>query len=294
MSPRKRYRTLWRWLGTLAGVGLVALLLGSRGMREAWAQMGRMSPGWLALALGLYVLGQGCNALRWRALLRGQGFRLPFSRIFAWVLVGHTASMFLPSSIGGDGVRFLAAATWVPAKTRLALTLVLDRVINALAMVALLPVSLAVFAGPLGLGMVGLASWGEGVQRWRQRARTLWEGLRSVPARVVGEAWLWAWPSNLLPMAGTWVMARSLGMAVSYVDVVAAQTLSYWVTLLPISVYGWGVREAAYTVLFTTLGATVEQAVALALWRRVLDVALALPGALLWSRWVTPWRERAP
>jgi len=92
-------------------------------------------------------------------------------------------------------------------------------------------------------------------------------------------AFLAAWPSNLLPMAATWVLARALGMSVTYWQVVGVQTVTYFLSVLPISVNGLGVREVAYTTLYVALGASLEQASSLALLTRLLTTIITLPGA---------------
>jgi len=58
--------------------------------------------------------------------------------------------------------------------------------------------------------------------------------------------------------------------------------ITYFITLLPVSVNGYGVREVAITGLYMQVGATFEQAAALAIVSRVMLVAETLPG-VLWA-----------
>lgn len=294
MSSR-RMPPWWQIVGTLLGLALVLAWLGPRQLSQVGRLAVRLPLLWLLAALGMYFAGQCFNALRWYTVLQAQGLRLAPGRVLVLVMLGHTASQFLPSSIGGDGVRFLVAARWVQARAALALSLIVDRALNLLAMAGLLPWPVSMFMGGwtgwMGMGLLPgrpgrWAAWG------KAHVRSLGDTLRRLPPKHLVLAWCWAWPSNLLPMAGTWLLARGLGMSVSYGQVIAVQTVSYWVTLLPVSLYGWGLREATYTVLFTALGVSAEQAVALAVWRRVVDWLLALPGAVLWPRWVLPRQER--
>jgi uncharacterized membrane protein YbhN (UPF0104 family) len=91
-------------------------------------------------------------------------------------------------------------------------------------------------------------------------------------------AFLAAWPSNLLPMAGTYLVARQLGIDISFWQIVAVQTVTYFLSVLPISFNGYGLREATYTTLYPALGATLEQATTLALVTRFLMVLVTVPG----------------
>jgi len=92
-------------------------------------------------------------------------------------------------------------------------------------------------------------------------------------------AFLAAWPSDLFPMAATYLVARQLGMNISFWDVLAVQAVAYFVSLLP-SINGYGWREATYTSLYTALGASLEQASTLALVTRFVSVLATVPGAL--------------
>jgi hypothetical protein len=57
--------------------------------------------------------------------------------------------------------------------------------------------------------------------------------------------------------------------------------------VLPISVNGYGLREVAYTTLYSALGASVEQASTLALVTRFLTVLATIPGAIWLSSTVS-------
>ncbi len=72
-----------------------------------------------------------------------------------------------------------------------------------------------------------------------------------------------------------------MGFPVSFIEFVAVYTLVYLATLVPISLNGIGVQEVAFVYLLPHLGATPEQALALALIARVFYVATSLPGAAL-------------
>ena len=88
-------------------------------------------------------------------------------------------------------------------------------------------------------------------------------------------------------MAATYLIARQLGMNVTYWQVISVQTVTYFLSLLPISVNGYGLREVAYTTLYAALGSTLEQASTLALVTRFLIVLTTLPGAIWLSSSVT-------
>jgi uncharacterized membrane protein YbhN (UPF0104 family) len=76
------------------------------------------------------------------------------------------------------------------------------------------------------------------------------------------------------------ILAHELGIDVNLAQVAGVTGLTYFLTLLPISLNGWGVREVGVVALYSTLGAEADQAVALALVSRALLMISSLPGAI--------------
>jgi len=75
------------------------------------------------------------------------------------------------------------------------------------------------------------------------------------------------------------LLARGIGIPVTPIQVAGATTITYFLTLVPIAINGYGIREAAILAVYLPLGASSEQATALALVSRALAVLVTLPGA---------------
>jgi uncharacterized membrane protein YbhN (UPF0104 family) len=81
-----------------------------------------------------------------------------------------------------------------------------------------------------------------------------------------------------------YTLARGLAISVALYQVMGVTAITYLITLLPISVNGYGVREVTMTALYIYLGATVEQASTLAIVSRFMMLVVTLPGALWFPR----------
>ncbi|GAB4483807.1 MAG: hypothetical protein OHK0031_07440 [Anaerolineales bacterium] len=277
----KNRRAEWlRWGGSLLGLTLFIWLLALQNWAAAWQHLTALSPFSLALAVGFYLLAQAFNTLRWCILLWAQKVKIGYFQALKISWGGIFASNFLPSTIGGDGFRMLAVYPFSQSKTLAFGSVALDRLINMAAMTCLIPIPLTMFgAGVFSLKMFLLPP---ALTRLMERlAPKISAALRAWSARPAAFLWafLAAWPSNLIPMAATWVLARALGVEIGYWQVVGVQTVTYFLSLLPISVNGLGVREVAYTTLYAALGASLEQASSLALLTRLLTTLVTLPGA---------------
>jgi uncharacterized membrane protein YbhN (UPF0104 family) len=283
-SRKPKLSTLIRWGGTLLSTLLFIWLIS----RQQWDVVFEKATGvaWWAVAatIGLYIVSYGFNTLRWCILLWSQNVQVSYFRSFQIAWAGNFASNFLPSTIGGDGFRMLAIYPSTGSKTLAIGSVALDRVINMAAMACLLPLPLMIFGTKLTslVAIIIPAPIQKLVERYFPKIAAAFRTWATRPMAFVG-AFLAAWPSNLTPMLATYVIARQLGIQVSYMDVVAVQTVAYFLSVLPISVNGYGLREMVYTTLYASLGATIEQASALALLSRLLMVMATLPGGL----WLT-------
>jgi uncharacterized membrane protein YbhN (UPF0104 family) len=289
-SRQKSLSLVIRIAGTLISTALFVYLIS----RQKWDVVLDKASGiafWsLALSLLFYLLSYGFNTLRWCILLWAQTVRISLWQAYRLTWAGNFASNFLPSTIGGDGFRMLAVHPYTGRKSISIGSVALDRIINMAAMACLIPAPLIIFGTTLG-SLFGFATLlptrlQKLFEKYFPKILAAFRSWASKPWAFL-YAFLAAWPSNLLPMAATYLIAHQLGMAVSFWQVLGVQTVTYFLSVLPISVNGYGLREVAYTTLYAALGASVEQASTLALVTRFLTVLATVPGAIWLSSAVT-------
>ncbi len=306
------------WVSALlkAGVsaGLIAWLALHFDWTGAWQVLRHIH--W-AVGLGgvlLMALSQLLAARRLQVLLAAQ--RVPIDYLYSvrLTLVGLFASNFLPSTVGGDVVKIALLAHNRRNVALATASVVTDRLINLLGMVLLLPSvaslgsaldprmlrlveysagGLAV-AGVVGVGMlVGLR---RPLQRWLDALPDkgrLGAALHHAAHNLFDIAAVWiskpgvflhalalSWGSVLLPMMATYVTARHLGIALSFIQVAGAVILIYFLALLPLSLNGLGLQEVSLVYLLSSLGTLPAQALALAVAIRLYLLVASLPGAI--------------
>ncbi len=286
-SRQKSIALIVRIAGTLLSSVLFILLI-SRQKWDVVFQKAAGIPFWvILLSLLFYLISYWFNTLRWCLLLWAQAVKISLWQAYRLTWAGNFASNFLPSTIGGDGFRMLAVHPYSGRKTVSIGSVVLDRIINMAAMACLLPVPLTLFGGSLGsllgIGLVLPSGLNRLFEKYFPKILGPYRTWASKPGAFLA-AYLAAWPSNLFPMAATYLIARQLGINVNFWQVTGVQTVTYFLSVLPISVNGYGLREVAYTTLYAVLGASVEQASTLALVTRFLTVLSTVPGALWLSK----------
>ncbi len=129
---------------------------------------------WLAAGVGAYGLFELLAGVRWQILLRVQGIRISWWRMYGLLMVGLFFSLFIPGGTGGDLVKgyYLLKEAPVGRKTSAALSVVMDRLLGLVG-VALLTGSITWFrwdwltTDPLahkytltGLGVLGVCVGG--------------------------------------------------------------------------------------------------------------------------------------
>lgn len=95
------------WIKLLFGLALLIFLIFKVSTMQVLDIFSRLNFGNLILALFFALLAVFLSAWRWRVVLEAQGFSLSLKVLFTLYLEGLFFNNFLPSSIGGDAVRFL-------------------------------------------------------------------------------------------------------------------------------------------------------------------------------------------
>lgn len=295
-NPKKYLRWL-RWLGTILSSALFIWLLTQQDWETFWTIL-RSLPIWLLpAAFSLYFLGILGNSVRWYILLYVINQEISYRNILQITLAGNFASNFLPSTIGGDTVRMVGAARWVGWPVSVA-SVVVDRLLNAVVMVCFLPAFIKVFptltlsfgslnsihtAGPgfVKAGMV--TSIFSKIPRFVKNGLSgIWDALRIWRHKPVSIliGFVISFLSRISVFVGIWILAQALEMRVTFLEVISVATITYLLSLLPISINGYGLREVTMTALYVQLGATLEQASTLVFITRFILMTETLPGAL--------------
>jgi uncharacterized membrane protein YbhN (UPF0104 family) len=283
-SPAK---TAWlRWIGTSVSLALLFWLLWRQDWEKLVSNVTSLPINKILLALGLIFLGQLWNSIRWMILLQAQGMGITRFRVIQLAFAGLFASNFLPTTIGGDLVRIVGVSTYSRDRVIGVATVVVDRLISVIGMFFVLPFSWPLISSSLSSSLGIFSSIAFINSRFIR-------SIRDFISRLLKALAMWAkYPRSLLLalmaswlgvacyFAAVWVCARGLDINVSIFDVAGVTGLTYFLTLLPISINGFGIRELGVLALYVQLGAQPEAAAALALITRAMLLTVSLPGAI--------------
>lgn len=275
---------LLRVFGTLVALVLIVLLIQQEGWTEIIDSLKQISPVSFFLALVSLLVSRVFLIVRWHILLQSGGVKIPFRRTAELTLMGLFASNFLPTTVGGDVVRLAGVMQMGFDRAVSLASIAADRLVGLTGML---------FAVPFGLPPAWeslrqiLASqpiaWMISLQRpirfARRTLQTFSTWLRQPTALFA--SLLSTWGNMFFIFISIYFLVEGLGDHVSFWLIAGLYSLSYLVTLIPISINGFGLQELSLTYLFLHVGdLSAATSLSLALLVRIIWMLASLPGAV--------------
>jgi uncharacterized membrane protein YbhN (UPF0104 family) len=308
-----------RWtiiaLKVAVSVALMTFLLSRIDVGLLWAGARQASLVWLAVGLVVYLGNVVVAVWRWDLLLTAQRVRVPRSALLGSFLVALFFNNFLPSNIGGDVLRIRDSAKAAGSKTLATTVILADRVIGLMGLVFVAAVGATLGAAAAGHGPAPIwPSWlwagfflatmvsapavlaPAGVGRLLQPLAVFhpeWvgdriDGLTEALARfrqrpaVLASCFLGAVVVQGAMVVFYVTVAFALQVNVTAWDLAVIVPLSFIVQMLPVSLNGFGVREATFLLYFTRLGLPKESALLLSLGATAVAMLFSLTGAAVY------------
>jgi glycosyltransferase 2 family protein len=278
---RENRQAIARSLGSFLAVILLALLLKEESGEEIISAVKRISIWYFLAGMLAMLISRLFVVSRWHVLLRSAGIDISFWRTAMLTFTGLFGNNFLPTTIGGDVVRLAGAMQLGYDRAICLASMVADRLIGMAGMLVTLPFGLIPV---LSLGKAGLQTFSIG---------TLFQDGLDFVKRTFGTFAIWfkrplalgvSFISTFGNMAfiflAVFLLVTGMGRHVSYWLIAGLWSLTYFVTLVPISVNGYGVQELSLTFLLSALGGlTHSESLTIAVLIRVLFIITSLPGA---------------
>ena len=291
-------------------LGLLGVLFSRVDVGRLWSVARSASVLWLAAALLLYLAMVLASSVRWGVLLRAQHVRLPFSYLTQSFLVATFFNNFLPSNIGGDVIRIADTAKAAGSKTAATTVVLIDRGLGVLGLALMAAIGATAMqrmaVGPVGPAMLW-AGFGLGAIV-ATPALLMPETVTKLlqPLRIFHQEWVDARIEKLtysltrfketpaalaICFAGAVLVqgilvlfytsiARSMNIPIGFSELAVIVPVSFIVQMVPLSVNGFGVREATFGFYFTRLGLSLEAALLVSFVGAALIMLFSLSGGL--------------
>ena len=264
------------------------------------------SVGWIALAIVTTLLQIFAGVLRWCEISDECGAPLAVGQALRFNMIGAFFNQTLPSSIGGDAVRLWLVARGGAGWRAATYSIFVDRAVGLIALAilivaslpwsyeligstegraALLFVDFASLAGGLGFLAFGALRWG-----WLKR----WWGTHHIHACAVIANRVIFNPVrgpkiavlslfvHVLTVVIAWCVVKSIAAPVGFGQIFQLVPPVMLITMLPISIAGWGVREATMGLAFGYAGLMTNEGVNVSLLFGAVYFIVGILGGLVW------------
>jgi glycosyltransferase 2 family protein len=307
----RRFKQLAPWA---LMIGVIALLAHFVDLHAAVAALSHLTPGAILLATVFYLLDRFSMSFKWNILLRYRGYRLSHWDAFRLYLASGFVGYGIPASVGGDIFRAARLAITGRSASKVSATIVLERVLGLLAILAVSWVGLlcvvlggrgeltalfgAVSAALLLGALLTAISMSDRLYRFLTRVTSRFSGNRIVKILHSLHNEYVALSKGVRPL--TWFFALSitnqlirtvmcvpvlvsLGVDVSLLELIALLPLSKALAQFSPVPAGIGVAEGAQVAALTLAHVPASQALAVALVLRAIELATLLPSGLAYA-----------
>ena len=300
-------RILFSTIKILVSLALLYLALRKVNLTELASRINNLaSLGWIVVAITVTFLQIFVGVLRWREISAECGAPLGLGQAMRFNLIGTFFNQTLPSSIGGDAVRLWLVARGGAGWRAATYSIFVDRAIGLIALAiiivaslpwsynlisdphgrtALLLVDFAALSGGLGFLVFGALPW-----PWLRR---LW-GMHHLHAcAVIANRVIFSQKHgpaiavlsllvHVLAVVIAWCVVQSIAAPVVFSQIFQLVPPVMLITMLPISIAGWGVREASMALAFGYAGLLPNEGVNISLLYGAVTFLVGAFGGLVW------------
>ena len=305
MPRLKRNKLLFFFVRLIVVVGLYFIIA----LRIDWVQIYQLvTPSvvpYFILSASLILLQALFCSWRWQYIAQTHARHLP-SLFFTFMVYLENLffNQFLPATLGGDVLRVVRWQGAGVGGAVAASTVLLDRLsgLNGAAIMSFFIVPLVAgdsnqiltalaAASMSGLVLVSTAGLFF-IMRWPQiiapfrRYGKIWAIFNKVRANIFFDRhYLYALGLSVLGYVigglSTATIARGFHIEVDIFFIVVLSSLITLVSTIPITISGWGLREATFVTILSPLGVDQHQAFLLGLFVGLVSLVSALPGGLV-------------
>ncbi len=293
-----------KFLLRLAATALIlTLILRSINLSQVLNVLKQTRLDYLAAALLLQFSSTAVSAYRWQLIMQN----LQFGQNFAFYWRSYFKGMFfnqgLPTSIGGDAMRMLDVAKLGFRKRDALYGVMVDRIIGLGALLSLTllayllspnllpkpvhrPILMIISLGAAGFFGIFIINYFTWLNRFPKLtvintiAQRLHQALSFRRILLVIASLL----IPFLALLGFFATGWALGLEYSLMTYFALVPPALVLTVVPISVAGWGVREGALVSLFSLIGADKTAVLMMSLLYGITLIIVSLPGLITYLK----------
>ena len=272
---------------------------------ELWHILAKSHGGWILLALLLQLSSTYLAAYRWFKISKLLSFQESLSFYVQSYFKGTFFNQVLPSSIGGDAVRMIDLTRKGYDKKEAFYGVFVDRVVGLVGLLVLNFIASILFYGTFPsdfsrliilISLAGIAGFSSLFIFQKMHFLANYKLLNLLHRLSVRLNGLYSSKSVLfkhiaisvgvhfLSVLTIYGIALSINAHISFQMLLIAVPPVFLLTIVPVSLAGWGIREGAMVGIFMLVGANPTKVLAMSILYGLLLIISALPGSYFWLK----------
>lgn len=309
MSPEGEASEERSWAGALVRLlvtaALFALIFRTLEVKELLSTYRDIVPRLLLLGIIFQLFSTTLASYRWYLVMQPLGYRQSFGFFLKSYFKGSFFNQGLPTSIGGDAVRVLDVARLGERKRNAFVGVFIDRVLGLIGLLVInlvvnlfnpellprglyLAINLLISLGLLGFVVLYLLRRLRLFRRWRLTRFLLLISTQvsivlSSPKQALVQLLL-SVTVHFLSLLAIFLIGRSVELNFSLITYLVLVPPALLLTLIPLSLAGWGIREGALIGMFTLLGADKVTVLSMSILYGIVLIIASMPGLMVYIK----------
>lgn len=290
-------------LKILISTSLLVWLLSMSDIQDGISHISTLAPIYVIVAFLLAIVGLFISAEKWHVLLDSMDQRPSFLALLRLLWIGAFFNNFLPGRTGGDIIRVYGITSSTQNRSQAITSVVVDRGLNLIALIFIAWVALIIAPNILPKHIHALLITGSSLLLLASFAGFLYVH-KSSPQKATKITWLQQiitsiknitiapnifFKTSVLSLLyqttvilSNYSVAKSLHIALDPWVFFYAIPVTALITMIPISLNGFGLREGAYALIFVPLGISTTSAISISLIATGCMMALSLIGGIFY------------
>jgi len=304
-------KTLLLTLRIVISLGLIAWILMKVDKKQLLESFRSLNP-WLLLAsvVAYFAVNAICN-WRWQLLLSARGIKSGYWKLLRYFLNGLFFGNFLPTTVGGDLARAYLVAEDCKGKSEALASVLVDRFIGLFGVIITGIIGLILVAKSgqeinllkalvvgivaallfvvlfLNKSLVRKFRWVLKLPLVEKAEHHLIEFYHSIYVyrshkNEVFLAFVLSLLVQVFVVFTAFLIAKALGIAISIIPFFLYMPVIAAVSMIPLSINGWGLQEGAFIIFFGRAGVDKSAALSLGFLYHLVAIAISLLGGILW------------
>jgi len=289
------------WFRILVTTSIFILIFRSIDINQLWATLKQAGLGLLLAALLMQFGSTSVSAYRWQLIMHNLNFGQSVSFYWRSYFKASFFNQGLPTSIGGDALKVLDVAGQGFRKRDALYGIMLDRVTGLAALMwlnlaaylinpNLLPspiyhLTLLLVVGSLVGFMIASSlrhlPWLNAYSRLRiviTLSERLHQAFLNNRILLIGSSLL----IPILAMLSIFMTGSALGLRYNLVTYFIIVPPAIFLTIIPVSLAGWGIREGTLVALFSLIGADKATILTMSILYGLMQIIVSLPGFIIY------------